>query len=431
MDLRKHLTAYLSNSLGAAALVLSLAAGADALVVKTWNGPGTPELINDSAPADDPGWANLVDNRGALYLGDHWVITANHAGHGTIDIAGSTFPIISSTQSRLLGNPSTFAGRSIDASSDIRIYRVGVDENGMSPEDLDPAIRQIEIATSLPSTSTDLTMIGEGLQRDINAANTDNGQYYFSSTGGLVADLPSSTYRGFLTNGTAGDWVWGTNRRASASSISGVVRSGSNILIEVSGLGDTIGFPVKFDEFGLDDEAQAQAGDSGGPVFWKEDGEWVLGGVMHAVFPANNRVALLGAFTSHTVISDFSYDDYYDEIAALRAESRYANMGDIDLDGSITGEIVNGVATGDLGILIDNWFHQSSEANIQSWIKGDLNQDSVVDIQDFVLMRDALGGSIDSQSFATLLASVAVPEPTAAALASGACLLLGVSRRRR
>lgn len=414
----------------AAGIVVALGASAEALVVKTWDGPGTPALANTTAPADDPGWANLATNRSAIYLGDHWVLTAQHVGFGRLDIAGSSFPVISSSQSRLLSNPSTFAGQSIDSTSDIRIYRVGLDENGMSPEDLDPAIRQIEIADRLAfTTNEDLVMFGRGRRRILNPDNDATGQYFFNSTGGTVEDSISSSYRGFrVTSSNPQVWQWGANRRAVASSISGITRSGSNVLIE-DAVRDTIGFPTKFDEFSLDDEAQAAGGDSGGPVFWKDGNDWVLAGLMHVVYPANNNNALLGAFGSHTVISDLSYSDYYDEIAALRAEDRYGKIGDVDLDGSITGSIVNGVATGDLGILIDNWLDQSSEAGIKSWVKGDLNQDAVVDLDDYVLMRDALGGSIDSQSLALLLAGVAIPEPGAAALAVG-CLLAAAGRRR-
>ncbi|QDT69317.1 hypothetical protein MalM25_22530 [Planctomycetes bacterium MalM25] len=415
----------------AVGVVMATALSAEALVVKTWDGPGTPALINTSAPADDPGWANLATNRSAIYLGDHWVLAAEHAGGaGRLDIAGSSFPLISSSQSRLLGNPSTFAGKSIGGTSDVRIYRVGLDENGMSPEDLDPAIRQIEIADRLASTTNeDLVMFGRGRRRILNTSNEENGQFYFNSAGVVVSDPASSSYRGFqITSGNPQVWQWGTNRRAAATSISGITRSGSNVLIE-DAVRDTIGFPTKFDEFSLDDEAQAAAGDSGGSVFWKDGDEWVLAGLMHVVYPANNNNDLWGAFGSHTVISDLSYTDYYDEIAALRAEDRYGKVGDVDLDGIVTGSIVNGVATGDLGILIDNWMDQSLEADIKSWVKGDLNQDSIVDLNDYALMRDALGGSISSQAFAQLLAAVSIPEPGAAALAAGGLLAIVLRRR--
>lgn len=411
-----------------------------ALIVKTWEGPGTPSLTNLSAPADDPGWANLAENRAATYLGNGWAIGAQHnGGDNSIVLGGSTFSALDGTTVRL-SNPSTFSARrqsngTLTATSDITLFRVGFDENGMTPEDLDPAIRQIRIADRLANRSGDieeLTIFGRGRPRITDQSNVETGQFFFSSNGSILPTSTGSSYRGFRFNSTNPNvWQWGTNVRASQTSISGTQRSGSNILIEVNGLNDTVGFPIKFDEFGLDDEAQGAGGDSGGPVFWKDnDGEWVLAGLLHAVFAANNNSSLLGAFGSHTVISDLSYSTYHDEIEDLMAADLYGEIGDIDLDGTVTGNIVNDVATGDLAVLIDNWGYQAAEADIHTWIRGDLNRDARVDLGDFVLLRNALGGSISSSSFAQALAASAIPEPTTALLATIGSIAFATRRRR-
>lgn len=408
-----------------------------ALILKTWDGVGTPVIANTTAPADDPGFHNLPTNKTGIYLGDNLLLTALHADSTTdVEIAGGTFPIIPGSQ-MLLANPSTFGSRSqsngnLDANSDLRLYRIGLDvTSGMTPEELDPEIRRIAIADRLPNTTTEqLTIFGRGRYRRLNSANTTNGQYYYNSSGSVLTDpndWPTSSYRGFQVTTDTGPypWQWGTNMRTT-STPSGVVRSGQNYLMEGNFL-DTIGFSMRFDEFGLDDEAQGAGGDSGGPVFWKDGDEWVLAGLMHGVYPPNNNLSLLGAFTSFTAISDLSYSTYSDQIDAARGV--FSKMGDINLDGSITGDIVNGVATGDLAALVDNWLYDSGEADIHSWMRGDLNQDGVTDLYDFVLLREALGGSISASAFAQAVAAVTVPEPSALTLV--VLSSLAVVRRRR
>ena len=106
-------------------------------------------------------------------------------------------------------------------------------------------------------------------------------------------------------------------------------------------------------------------------------------------------------------------------------------MGDVNLDGVVTGSIVNGVATGDLGILVNNWLYQAPDADVHTWMRGDLNLDGRVDLGDFVLMREALGGTIASSAFAQLVAAVSVPEPSALAIAAVALIAARPARRRR
>lgn len=432
---------YLPRFASLLAVAIALAVSpCQALIIKTWNGAGTPALINSTAPADDPGFHNLPTNKTGVYLGDNLFLTAIHADtSGSIQIAGGTFPIIPGSAVTLT-NPTTFGASrqnsdgSLTVNSDLRLYRVGVDvTTGLSPEDLDPAIRRISIAPRLSNTSTEqLTMVGKGFIRTINTANTATGQFHYSAGGGVLtnpADWPTSAYRGFGFGDSVTQprpWQWGTNLRSTASP-SGIVKVGQNVLME-GGFLDTIGFVVRFDEAGLADEAQGAAGDSGGPVFWKDGDEWVLAGLMHGVYFGNGQPSVLGLFGGFTGISDLSYSTYASQIAGARG--RFSKMGDINLDGVVTGSIVNGVATGDLGVLVNNWLHSSAEADVHTWMKGDLNLDGRVDLGDFVLMRDALGGTISSSSFAQLVAAATIPEPSTLGLAVVAGLA-SIRRRRR
>ncbi|MEO0531196.1 MAG: PEP-CTERM sorting domain-containing protein [Planctomycetota bacterium] len=417
-----------------------LATPAHALVVKTWDGVGTPASPNVTAPTDDPGWANLADNRTGIYLGDGTVITAKHAeGVGTIRFGGQSYNLINNTLVTLR-NDNTFGVRrqsngSLETFSDLWVYKIRPNaETGLLPEEFDPNIRKIKIADRLPGYNSEtLTMFGRGATRVINTANTENGQTYYNSTGGVLSDpddWDSSSYRGFPATAipASGDrvWQWGTNQRSTSDGPA--YTSGGNTLIENVFGTDTIGFATRFDENGLDDEAQGVGGDSGGPVFWKDGDEWVLAGLLHAIFPARNGTnSLNSAFGAHSLISDLSHDFYADQIAEQR--SRFSLMGDINLDGSITGEIINGEATGDLGILVDNWLSSSPEASIHTWMQGDLNLDGSVGLADFVLMRDALGGSISSTAFAALVSGPVIPEPASLSLFVAA-IAFGLRRRR-
>ena len=75
----------------AAALTGLLALGttpARAVIIQTASGIG-----NTTAPADDPGWNNVSirGNGTAVYLGNGWVLTANHTTGGDMTFNGQTF----------------------------------------------------------------------------------------------------------------------------------------------------------------------------------------------------------------------------------------------------------------------------------------------------------------------------------------------------
>lgn len=422
--------------------VALVAAPTQALVLKTWNGPGTPASVNDSAPADDPGWANLPTNenlRTGIYLGDQWVVIATHAAGGDYELGGGVFPRINGSGIRLT-NPATFAGQAPDDNeTDLTFYRIGVDTTtGLTPEELTAGtanpIRRIQIADRLPSSDDVLTLFGRGGQRFVNSGDS-NGQFHWNANGTEVTTTEVAAEHGFKTDNSRG-YRWGQNKIANPSGVSGnPVRTGNQLLIRVDlnnnpstpQVKDTIGFVTQFDrgltdtgsplaDGSLFDEAQGDAGDSGGPVFWKDDDQWVLAGVMHAIYQDNNQNPGHAWFGNHTAISDFSFDHYYDQIEAIRSNVLYSYEGDIDLDGVATGDILGSTATGDLGILVDNWQMTFAEAGRESWIKGDLNQDAKVDLADFVLMRSALGGAISSASFAAAIRASVIPEPSTALL---------------
>ena len=75
-------------------LILALGLGslrAEAVIV----GPGSGTQ-NTTAPADDPGWANVGSKRslGVVYIGNRWVVTAAHVGIGTVTFGGVAYDAI-------------------------------------------------------------------------------------------------------------------------------------------------------------------------------------------------------------------------------------------------------------------------------------------------------------------------------------------------
>ena len=87
-------------------LSLCLAAPAASVIIDAADGSG-----NTSAPSPDPGW-DYVGVRGgltAIYLGDGWVLTANHVGAGDLDLGGTLYPALPGTEVRLTNGDGSFA----------------------------------------------------------------------------------------------------------------------------------------------------------------------------------------------------------------------------------------------------------------------------------------------------------------------------------
>src|SRR5262245_15420961 len=95
------------------ALALLLAASAQALVYVSGDGHG-----NTSPPPDDPGW-NYVARVGGLngvYLGNGWVITANHVTTANSLINGVWYPVVPGSEVRLQNSDLTLA--------DLKVFRI-------------------------------------------------------------------------------------------------------------------------------------------------------------------------------------------------------------------------------------------------------------------------------------------------------------------
>ncbi len=102
----------------------------------------------------------------------------------------------------------------------------------------------------------------------------------------------------------------------------------------------------------------------------------------------------------------------------------YGMIGDLNLDGVVDGD--------DSAAFIAGWGSGQATGNLDTWCAGDINQDGMTDLADFLLMRVALNSLADGDaSLVTLFAgsSVAVPEP--ANLISSVLAVVGLIALRR
>jgi len=254
-----------------------LAAGprAHAVVIATGDGTG-----NVSAPADDPCWDSVGEAGGlsGVYLGNGWVLTANHVGAVAITFAGVTYQPVPDSMQQLMTDPSTTA--------DLAVYRI----------DGYPPVPGVTLAASAPTPGLEVTLIGQGWNREPTL----------------------TTWSGSFTETPPGPTVYTGYKRAAGRAL----RWGHDVVSETgltiaTGPNDTRAFRTRFDDDGaaVADEAHAVQGDSGGAVFAKRDGSWELVGIMWARELFSGQDIDTAVFGNETDIADVSF--YRDQILAL------------------------------------------------------------------------------------------------------------------
>jgi hypothetical protein len=253
------------------AIALALAWGAPAAAVVITSGDGAG---NTTAPPDDPGWDNVVNLNGltGVYLGNGWVLTANHVGARNMVVDSDVYEPVSGSEVQLQTDVSNAA--------DLLLFQIL----------RDPGLPGVEIAASAPLPGTEVVMIGRGRNRGA----------------GTSACYP--VRQGWLWE-TAKTMRWGTNA---------VERNGINL--SISGT-LTRAFSTEFDEsLQTEHEAQAATGDSGGAIFLENGEAWELAGIMTAISnwgACNDGAALYGNLT---YAGDLSfYLDQIDDITSVPA----------------------------------------------------------------------------------------------------------------
>jgi len=224
-----------------------------------------------AAAIPDPGW-EYVGTRGSLtavYIGDGWVLTANHVGAGDFVLGGVTYPFLPGSDVRLKNRDQSLA--------DMLVFKV-------SPN---PGLPLLPLRTAFPSVGADAILIGNGRDRGLTTSFDPGG------ANPLIEGwewAPGSTLR------------WGTNK------------------VDGFPSGKILGNISVFTAFDAGDsvhEAQAATGDSGGALFVERNGIWELAGILYAVaaFPQQpSQTAIYGNVT-YAARVDYYYDEIQNAIA--------------------------------------------------------------------------------------------------------------------
>jgi hypothetical protein len=236
--------------------------------------------LNETASGTQAPWYNVGSINGAsgVYLKNGWVITAHHVvGNSTsasITFNGLTYSSIGSIITLL--NPDSSA-------SDVSLFYIGTTPtNAVS----------LGLVSSLPSTSTLLTLIGYGEHRSGNVTS-------IAYTGG--------TANGYLWDG-AYSKSWGLSLR----------NSGTDSLVQAPGANAFEAFSTTFHVTGTSNYTQAALGDSGGGVFVEVGNTWELAGTINAIAGATGQTADTAMAGDETYLADMSV--YADQINTLLVE---------------------------------------------------------------------------------------------------------------
>jgi hypothetical protein len=442
----------------------------------------------------DPGWNNVATSGNYVYLGDGWVLSARHYGYNPT--AGITFQTASGpvtyqiAGTRLVNNVLTSGtyyldygfgegpfhqyavsnpasipiegggSRTLSTHTDLQLFRI----NG------DPGLSPLTIASEefpsdfIRANAPEVVMIASGgigraapeLQWQVNQSQNPWVWTPVASGG---------TFKGYGVEGLA-QRRWGTNRLTDPHSngtedpsdpgaldyrnlFQAVVSDSTGILRLTTGAGmhDILSSFTIYDAqnqagtspppYGVANlEAQAIAGDSGAAVFYKRGSEWELAGIVNAVFTFNSQPGA-AVYGNSTMMTNLSYynEDYLNSIKyIMESHPDYSIIGDINLDGIVTGDGTGAVSVDDVSAFVAGWQSNNGlgHATITSWKNGDMNGDGKTDVVDFLRLRGALNGPIADSAFAALFGGSAVPEPSALLLAILACgaAFVGSARHR-
>ena len=250
----KRYGAYFVALLAAVAIVAS---PVEAVVIR--DVPGGPGTGNTTAPPDDPGWDNFGtkgNGTSCIYLGQRWVLTAAHARVAdnveSARFGGVTYNMVPGS-GRFLHDPDDPG-----INADLSMFRI----------DADPGLPGLTISSTSPPDGAAVVAMGNGRSRA--AAETSWG----------VVEDPVGVFT----------WTEGGTDKSGFMLISSRSRRWGENEIEESGVQfDGAGYTTRaletiFDPFGVGNanEMQVATGDSGGGMFYKNNGNWELAGILIA-----------------------------------------------------------------------------------------------------------------------------------------------------
>lgn len=250
-------------------LCLVLPSGILAVLIDSGDGTG-----NTTAPSSDPVW-DIVGERGsslsAVYLGDGWVLTANHVGSGPVTFDETTYSALPGTDYRLTNGDGSVA--------DLRVFAIAPPF---------PDLPAIAISQSTPALGTNAILMGNGRNRGNITSWDPNGP-------------PPPAPIGGYTWGSGHSLRWGTNQIDE---------------IPAGRIRGTVSLTTLFDAGATTHEASGVNGDSGGALFVNNAGLWELAGILFAISPFTEQPANTSLYGNATHAADLSY--YRNEIEAIR-----------------------------------------------------------------------------------------------------------------
>ncbi len=302
---------------------------ASAVIVAGNYATSSDGTVNTSPPADDPGFYNVgtTGTASAIYLGSnglsgYWVLSAKHvtltattfsfpdpANPSHIDSA--TYNIVPNS-AVVLPNPSgAFQG----TTSDLILYRIDPNSSSYGA----PNLPTLNIASSAPTAASGnspgatVYAVGNGIDRASSLTYWDNSLPTWQPTTSTLAQNAGYS----LSGGEKQRWGDNTVSQSGSDLIYNVGSSQSPVYIHA--------FTTTFSSNqALDSEFQVTYGDSGGGVFSKVDGSWMLSGMIDAYNFLSGQPTNTAAFGDTSVMADLSA--YRSEIMAYVPEPATGGM---------------------------------------------------------------------------------------------------------
>ena len=218
-------------------LTLATAFEARSVLISTGDGTG-----NTTAPSADPGFDNVgaIGGLTGVYVGNGWVLTANHVGENPITLLGVTYDPVPGSGIRFQNSDLSYV--------DLKAFKL------LGP---DPPLSDLAITDAAPTQGTLITIVGNGRNRGM--------------------DTSWSVFTG---------WEWGTGR---------AIRWGTNKIAETGRLDlGTQSFSTVFDKLNPGQsngqhEADLVTGDSGGAAFTDSGASAELIGILFARGPFDGQ----------------------------------------------------------------------------------------------------------------------------------------------
>ena len=437
---------------------LVLAMPATAVLVT--NGSQLPETL--SAPADDPGWANVgrYATASSVYLGDRWILTASHLGvQGGVELEGQVYDIDPNSRVAFVND-----GPNLPRDPDLVMIRL-LEDPGLPP---------IQISSTPPTAGQEVVVIGNGLDAEPDLTYWDVTQR--GTTWTWTESSPPGDYSGYPALTTSVK-RWGTNLLEDeepfnrefdddiVTPLTNQTTSTVTILTEfdaVDGANSDIDVTTADGAAFTAYESQALLLDSGGGMFSKVDGgSWQLSGIVlsvegHRQQPDVVRYGIYGGLTYYADVAtyasqieeqflfgDFDLDGQIsandlDLLAVAMNSDEYDAAFDLDRDGQIgigdrsrwidtvggsyfgDSNLDGEFGTADLVQVLQGGLYEDAVSGNATWETGDWDGNLEFDTRDLVIALQA-GGFEAGPRVNAAVAAQSVPEPS-----SSSCLLLAV-----